>query len=128
MVWLLNSQRTKHCKSAESFCLKILFTQMIVPFTFWQLLLPITFFSARFLNMCKPRTTPYLMWQVSPPGLAFYGSGPAHLSSSLGMMSAGCFASLPSEMFLQIKLISFQGCPTKQAAFLHGQSAPHNPF
>ena len=25
MVWLLNSQGTKHCKNTESFCLSILF-------------------------------------------------------------------------------------------------------
>ena len=128
MVWLLNSQGTKHCKSTESFCLSILFTQMIVPLTFWRLVLPCTFFSARFLNMCKPRTTSYLIWQFSPPELAFYGSGPAHVSSWLGMMSAGWFGSMPSEMFLQMKLIIFEGCPTKQAVFLRGKLAPHNPY
>ena len=126
MVWLLNSQGTKHCKSTESFCLSILFTQMIGALTFWRLLLSCTFFSAGFLNMCKPRTTPYLTWQVSSPGLALYERGQAHVSSWLGMMSAGWFGSISSEMFLQMKLIIFQGCPTKQTAFLHWQPAPHN--
>ena len=80
MVWLLNSQGTKHCKSKESFSLSILFTQMIDPLTFWRLLLPCTFFLTIFLSMCKPRTTSYLICQFSPPGLVFYGSGPANVS------------------------------------------------
>ena len=128
MVWLLNSQGTKHCKSTKSFCLSILFTQMIGSLTFWRLLLPCTTFSTRFLNICKPRATSYLIWQVSRPGLVFFGSAPALELSWLGIMSAGWFGSMPSEMFLQMKLIIFQGSPTKQAAFLHGQPAPHNPF
>ena len=128
MVWLLNSQGTKHCKSTESFCLSTLFTQMIGPLKFWRLLLPCTFFSVRFLTMCKPKTTSYLLWQVSPPGLEFYGSGPAHKSTWVGMISGRWFGSMLSEMFLQMELINFQGFPTKQAAFLHGHPAPHNPY
>ena len=83
-------------------------------------------FSARFRNMCKPRTTFYLLWQAGPPGLAFYGNGPTHLTHCLGMMSAGCPGSMQSEIFLQIKFIIFQGCPTKQTAFLLGQPASYN--
>ena len=128
MVWFFNSQGTKHCKSTEPFCLSILFRHMIGPLTFWRLLLPCTFFSTRSLNMCKPNTTSYLLWQVSPPGLAFYGSGPAHVLSWLGVISAGWFGSMLSEMFLQMKLIIFQGCPTKRAAFLHVHTAPYNPY
>ena len=32
------------------------------------------FFSGKFLNVCKPRTTLYPLWQPGPTGLAFYGS------------------------------------------------------
>ena len=46
-------------------------------------------FSARFLNMCMPRTTFYLLWQACPPGLAFHGSGLACLLNWLGMMHVG---------------------------------------
>ena len=56
MVSLLNSQEMKSCKSRESFCLSILFTQMIGllfdMFTGGMFM----FSSVRFLNMCKPRT------------------------------------------------------------------------
>ena len=44
----------------------------------------------------------------------------------LGMVNAGRLGFLLSKIFLQMKLISFQGCPTKQAAFLSGQLAPYN--
>ena len=63
--------------------------------------------------MCKPRTTSYLLLQVSQPGLTFYGRGPAYVLSWLGMMSADWFGSMLSEMFLQMKLMIFQGCPTE---------------
>ena len=33
---------------------------------------------------------------------------------------------MKSEIFLQIEIMIFQGCPTKQAAFLHGQPAQNN--
>ena len=126
MVWLLNSQGTKHCKSTESFCLSTLFTWMIGPLTTWCLLLPCPFFLTRFLNMCKPRTASHLLWQVSPPRLTFYGSGPAHVSNWLGMMNAGWLGSMLPEMLLQMELIIFPGCPTKQAGFLDGQPALYN--
>ena len=32
------------------------------------------FFSGKFLNVCKPRTTLYPLWQPGPTGLTFYGS------------------------------------------------------
>ena len=58
------------------------------------------FFSARFLYMCKLRTTFYLLWRAGPPGLAFYGSGLACLPSWLEMMNAGWLGSMQSEIFL----------------------------
>ena len=70
------------------------------------------------LNMCKPRTTLFLLWRAGPPGLAFYGSGIVCLLCWLGMVNAGWLGSIQSEIFLQMKFIIFQGCPTKQAAFL----------
>ena len=58
--------------------------------------------------------------------MAFYGSGPAHLPSRLGMIDEGWLGSIQSEIFLQMKFIIFQGCPTKQASFLPGHSAQYN--
>ena len=52
------------------------------------LLLLCLFFSGKFLNVCKPRTTSNPLWQPGPPGLAFYGSGLACLPSWLGMVNA----------------------------------------
>ena len=124
MVWLLNSQGTKHCKSTESFCLSTLFTWMIGPLTTWCLLLPCPFFLTRFLNMCKPRTASYLLWQVSPPRLTFYGSGPAHVSNWLGMMNAGWLSSMLPEMLLQMELIIFKDVPPNRLTFYMG-SLPH---
>ena len=80
-----------------------------------------TFFSARFPNMCMPRTTFYLLLQACPPGFAFHGTGLACLPSWLVMVNVGWLCSMRSEIFLQMKFIIFQGCPTKQVAFLPGQ-------
>ena len=65
------------------------------------------FFPPRFLNMCKPWTTFYLLWRTGPPWFAFYGSG----------LALGWLSSMRSEIFLRMKSIIFQGCPTKQATF-----------
>ena len=83
-------------------------------------------FSGKFINVCKPRTTLYPFRQPAPPGLAFHGSKVACLPSWLGMMNAGWFRFMQSEILLQMKFIIFQGCFTKQAAFLLGQLAPYN--
>ena len=85
-----------------------------------------TFFSARFLNMWKPRTTSCLVWRACPTELTFCGSGPARLPSWLGMMNVGWFSSIWSDIFLQMKNIIFQGSPTKQPAFLTRQPSPYN--
>ena len=66
--------------------------------------------------------------QDGPPALAFYGSGQACLLSWLGMVNSGCLSSMRSEIFLQMKFIIFQGCPTKQAAFLTWQPTSYNQF
>ena len=44
----------------------------------------------------------------------------------LGMVNAGRLGSMRSEIFLKMKFIIFQGCPTKQPAFLPGQHTPYN--
>ena len=53
-------------------------------------------------------------------------SGLACLPSWLGMVNADRLRFTQSEIFLQMKFIIFQGCLTKQAAFLHGQPASYN--
>ena len=63
--------------------------------------------------MCKPRATSYLLLQVSPPGLTFYGRGPAYVLSWLGMMSADWFGSNAIRNVLANETDHFQGCPTK---------------
>ena len=128
---LINSQGIKFWKSTESFCLSILtiyandFTQMnllkVHIFT-----AAMFFFSMRFLNVCKPRTTFHLLWWAGWSMLAFYGCGPASLLSWLGMVDAGLLGSMRSEIFLQVKFIIFQDCSTKQGAFLPGWPAPYN--
>ena len=90
--------------------------------TFWYVYCcNVYIFSGKFLNVCKPRTTTYPLWQPGPPGLAFYGSGLACLPSWLGMVNEGWLCSMRSEIFLQMKFIIFEGCPTKL-----GQPAPYN--
>ena len=119
MVWLLNSQGMKNCKSTESFCCSILAIYTNDWSTFWYVYcFYVHFFSGKFLNVCKPRTTLYPLWQPDPPGLAFYGSGLACLPSWLGMVYAGWLYSMRSKIFLQMKFIIFQGCPTKLPFYL----------
>ena len=42
------------------------------------------------------------------------------------MVNVGWLCSMRSEILLQMKFIIFQGCLTKQAAILPGQSSPWN--
>ena len=58
------------------------------------------------------------LWKPGPHGLAFYGSGLVCLPSWLGMVNVGWLCSMLSEFFLQIKFITFQGCPTKLPFYL----------
>ena len=67
-----------------------------------------------------------ILRRAGPPGLAFYGSELVCLPSRLRMVNAGWPISMQSEIFLQMKFIIFQGCPIKQAAFIHGQLTPYN--
>ena len=122
MVWLLNSQWMRNCKSTESFCRSILTIYTDDWSNFWYVYCCyVYFFSGKFLNMYKSRTTTYSLWQPGPPGLAFYGSGLACLTSWLGMVNVGWLCSMRSEIFLQMKFIIFKSCQTKP-----GQPAPYN--
>ena len=119
MVWLLNAAGLKNCKITESFCRSILAIYTNDWFTFWFVYCCyVCFFPAKFLNVCNLKTTTYLLSQPGAPGLAFYGSGLASLPSWLGMGNASWFCSMRSEIFLQMKLIIFQGCPTKILFYL----------
>ena len=110
MVWL----GMKNCRSTESFCRSILAIYTNDWSTFWPVYCSyIYFFSGKFLNVRRARSTTYPLRQPGPPGLDFYGSELACLPSCLGMVYAGWLYSMRSEIFLQMKLIIFQGCPTK---------------
>ena len=121
MVWLLNSQGMKNCKSTESFCRSILAIYTNDWSTFWYVYCCyVYFFSGKFLNVCKSRIT-YPLWQPSLPGLEFYGGGLTCLPSWLGIVNVGWLCSMWSEIILKIKFIIFQGCQTKL-----WQSTPYN--
>ena len=75
MVSLLNSQEMKNCKSRESFCLSILFTQMIDPLSDIFTGVMFIFSSVKLLNMCKSRTG----WPTSNGILWQWASKPTEL-------------------------------------------------
>ena len=113
MIWLLNSQGLKNCKSTESFCRSIL----AIYTNDWSIVWYVYCYyvclcSGKFLNVCKPRTTtsPLTAWST---WIDIYGSGLACLPSWVGMVNAGWFCSTRLEIFLQMKFIIFRGCPTK---------------
>ena len=88
--------------------------QMIGPlFDMFTAAMFIFFVCGKFLDVRMPRTTTYPLWRPGPPGLTFYGSGLACLPSWVGMVNPGWICSMRSEIFLQMKLIIFWGCPTK---------------
>ena len=90
---------------------------MIGQFKFWHVYrCRVYFFSARFLNMHKPRTKFYLLCRAGSPGLAFYGSGPARLLSWLGMVNAG---SVPCDKKFPCKwnLSFFKAVPQNRLLF-----------
>ena len=118
MVWLLNSQGMKNCKSGESFCHNILaiYTNDWSAFSFVYCCY-VYFFSGKFLYVWKPRTITYSLWLPGPLGLTFYESGLACLPGWLGIMNAGWLCSMRSGIFLQMKFIIFLVCPTKLPFF-----------
>ena len=68
--------------------------------------------------MCASQEQQHSLQQPGPPGWAFYGSGLACIPSPVGMVNAGWLCSMRSEIFLQMKFIIFQGCPTKLPFYL----------
>ena len=120
MVWLLNSQWMKNCKSTEWFCRSILAIYTNDWSTFWYVYCCyVYFFSGKFLNMCKPRTTTCSLWQPGPPGLAFYGSGSACLTSWVGMVSAGWLCSMRSETSCKWNLSFFKAVSPNLGSLFH---------
>ena len=121
MVWLLNSQGMKNSKSKESFCLSILTIYTNDWSTFWHVYCcHVYFYFARFLNMCKPRTTLYLICWADSPGLAFYGWGIVCLPSWLAMVNVGWLNSMRPEIFLQMKFIIFMVVSLNRLPFYLG--------
>ena len=122
----------KNCKSRESFCRRILAIYANDWSTFWYVYCCYVYFfvCGKSLDLRMPRTTTYPLWRPGPPGLTFYGSGLACLPSWVGMVNPGWICSMRSEIFLQMKLIIFWGCPTKLpfhlGSLLH-KSASYSP-
>ena len=114
----------RNCKSIESTCLSMLTIQINDWSTFWHVYCCHVFY---FFVWDSQYVQAYnnLLWRAGLTGLAFYGSGIACLLSWLSMVNAGWLGSIQSESFLHKKFIIFQGCPTKQAAFLTGQPTPY---
>ena len=95
-----------------------LFTQMTGPYKFWHIhCCHVYFFPARFLNMCKLRTTFFLPWRAGPPGLAFYGNRPARLPSWLRMLNASWPCSMRSGKW---NLSFFKAVPPNRLSFFLG--------
>ena len=121
MVWLLDSQGMKTGKlqkyrvilSQHTSYLNIRLFQFLICLPLLWL-----FFSGKFLNVCKPRTTAYPLWQPDPPGLAFYETGLACLPSWMRMVNVDWLCSMRSAIFLQRKFIIFQACRTKLPFYL----------
>ena len=126
MVWLLNSQGMKNCKSTESFCRSILAIYTNDWSTFWLVYCSyIYFFSGKFLKVRRPRTTTYPLRQPGPAGLAFLWKW------------ASMFTKLPGDGVCRLALFhavrNFLANETDhfsrlshQTTFLLGKPAPHN--
>ena len=127
MVRLLNSQGMKNCKGTESSSRSILAIYRNDWSTFWYVYcFYVYFFSGKFRNVRKPRTTLYPLWQPDPPGLAFYGSGLACLPSWLGMINVGWLCSMLLDIFCKWNLSFFKAVSPKQPAFLLVHPVPYN--
>ena len=112
MVWQLNSQGKKNCKSTESFChiILVIYTMIGPLFDMFDAAMLICF-SGKVVNEWKPRTTLYPYWQPGPPGLA----------SMLTKLQA-CF-SVPCDQKLSCKLnlSSFKAVPPNRLSFYLGR-------
>ena len=119
MVWLLNSQGM--WKTAKI----LILSQHTNYYTNdWSkqiltcLLMPCSFF------MCKCRAIFYLLWQVNPHGLSFYGKGSACLPSWMGLVNAG-WLSCNQKLSCKGNLLFFKAASPNRLPFhlgslLHG--------
>ena len=103
----------KNCKSSGSFCRSILAIYTNNWSTFWY----VYFFSGKLLNACKTITTLYLLWQPSPPGLAFYGIGPACLPIWLEIVNAGWLLFMRSGLSCKWNLSFFKTVSPQRVPF-----------
>ena len=111
--WIIKERKAAKLEN-HSVSADWLFTQMIVPLLHMLTGAMFISCSVRFLNMCKPRTGwPTLIWILWK-----WDSKPAELA--WWMVNADWLGSIWSEIFSQMKFITFQGCPIKQAVFLPG--------
>ena len=93
---------------------------MIGPLKFWHIYCCHIFFSARILNMFNTRTTFCLLWRAGPPGLGFYGSGPARLQSWLEVMNVGRLGSSDQKFFWKWNLSFSDVAPPNRLPFYLG--------
>ena len=126
MVWLLNSQGMKNCKSTESFCCSILAIYTNEWSTVWYVYCCyVYFFSARFLNMYKPRTTFYISFEGLPTWIGILWKCASMITQLAGIeCRLAWFHAIRN--LLANKIYHFPGCPIKQASFLPGQPTPCN--
>ena len=108
----------KNCNCSGSFCRSILAIYTNNWSTFWYVYCCyVYFFSGKLLNACKTITTLYPLWQPSPPGLAFYGIGPACLPIWLGIVNAGWLLFMRSGLSCKWNLSFFKTVSPQRVPF-----------
>ena len=119
MVSLLNSQGMKSCKSRESFCLSILFTQMIGPLFDMFTSAMFIFSFVRFLNTSKPR----ISWPTAIIILWNWASKPDEL---VGDSECRLTRFHPIRNFLANKIYLFSKLLHQTGCLFTWQPAPYN--
>ena len=111
MVWQLNSQGKKNCKSTESFChiILVIYTMIGPLFDMFDAAMLICF-SGKVVNEWKPRTTLYPYWQPGPPGLA----------SMLTKLQASFSVPCDQKLSCKLNLSSFKAVPPNKLSFYLG--------
>ena len=120
-------------------CSYLIFSTVLAPLTlFWFSFFRVYFGHIFFSQENGPN---YLKWNHSIITFVLKGDGSPlkcermqtgrdkrsfQCERRLLMVNAGWLGFIQSEIFLQIKFIIFQGCSTKQAAFLPGQLVTYN--
>ena len=112
MVWQLNSQGKKNCKSTESFChiILVIYTMIGPLFDMFDAAMLICF-SGKVVNEWKPRTTLYPYWQPGPPGLA----------SMLTKLQASFSVPCDQKLSCKLNLSSFKAVPPNRLSFYLGR-------